>query len=249
MLTTLEFNIKHSDDLRISPHFGSLLHGVLMQHINPEYADILHNNQLKPFNQFIYFDKIRKNYVWKISTVTEESKTNILTSLMNNIEDKIKIESKNKEIIIDSRNLSSSVTYKELSDKYFIQQEYKKKNVLKFLTPATFKSKGDYIIFPEIHNIYTNLFNNWNTFAVNVSLDDRDVLNHLINHTKLIGYDLRSTKFGMEKIKINSFLGEICLYITGPEALTRIANLLFAFSEYSGLGAKTALGMGGVKYE
>ena len=249
MLTTLEFNIKTAEKLRIPPHYGALLHGVLMQHISTEYAETLHKNQLKPFSQYVYFNRDKKQYVWKISALTEDAKTNILTPLMNNIGDKLHLENRGIYLEIESRNLLASTSYKELADKHFIQQEYKKKNVITFLTPTSFKSGGNYIIFPEVHNIYTNLFNNWNAFATGVSLDDKDVLDHLINHTKLIGYDLRSTKFNMEKVRINSFQGEICLHIAGPETLTRIANLLFAFGEYAGIGAKTALGMGGIIYE
>ena len=65
----------------------------------------------------------------------------------------------------------------------------------------------------------------------------------------MVGYKLRSTKYQMESIKINSFLGEICLLVKGPLTLVSIANLLFAYSEFAGIGAKTATGMGGIKIE
>lgn len=103
--------------------------------------------------------------------------------------------------------------------------------------------------FPDVSNVYKSLYNKFNVFASEISLEDEDVLKHLIEHTKVIGYNLNSTKYGVEGIKIASFLGELCFYVKGPEALVSIANFLFAYGEFSGIGAKTALGMGGVKVE
>ncbi len=42
-------------------------------------------------------------------------------------------------------------------------------------------------------------------------------------------------------------MGKITIIIRGPEQLARLAGALISFAEYSGLGIKTALGMGGVK--
>ena len=105
------------------------------------------------------------------------------------------------------------------------------------------------LYFRTVHNIYNSLLNKWNSFASEVSLKDDHILDHLKDNTELVGYNLRSTKFNLDGAKINSFRGEICLKISGPESLVRIANLLFAFGEYSGIGVKCALGMGGIKVE
>ena len=249
MLTSLKIKVKPDEKTRLSFHLGSLLQGYLMQNIDSDYANNLHNNELKPYSQFLYFDKEAKSWIWKINTINEEAREKIILPLINNPAEKIKIESKNIELLIEEKSISAPEKYKNLAEKYFIEKPFQKKIVLNFLSPTSFKSGGNFSIFPEIHNIYSSLFNKWNGFASEISLEDKDALDHLIKHTKLIGYDLRSTKFGMEGVKINSFLGEVCLYVNGPESLTRIANLLFAFAEYSGIGAKTAVGMGGVRVE
>ena len=50
----------------------------------------------------------------------------------------------------------------------------------------------------------------------------------------------------MENIKINSFIGTIDIRFNGPQTLVNISNLLFEYAKYTGIGAKTSLGMGGV---
>jgi CRISPR-associated endoribonuclease Cas6 len=123
------------------------------------------------------------------------------------------------------------------------------KFTVKFITPTTFKTQGEYIIFPNINNIYSNLLMKWNSFSKEILLDDKDTQNHLVNYTKMIGYKLRSTKYCMESVKINAFIGESCYLIKGPLTLVSVANLLFAYSEFSGIGAKTSVGMGGVQID
>lgn len=48
----------------------------------------------------------------------------------------------------------------------------------------------------------------------------------------------------MEGIKIPSFIGEIGIRINGTDTMARYVKLLARFGEYSGVGIKTAMGMG-----
>lgn len=249
MLTSLEITLMPPADNKFSFHLGSLLHGFLIENIDSEYAGYLHNNQLKPFSQFLYFDKKNKKYIWKINVLNKEAKEQLLIPLISNINDSIKLKNKSMEISVENKTLSSSISYKKMSEDYYLNLESKKRNRITFLTPVSFKSGGGYTIFFEVHNLYSNLLKKWNSFATGISLEDDEVKDHLIKYTKVIGYNLKSTKFGMEGVRINSFLGEVCLIVNGPDSLVRIANLLFKFGEYSGLGVKTALGMGGMVNE
>jgi CRISPR-associated endoribonuclease Cas6 len=51
----------------------------------------------------------------------------------------------------------------------------------------------------------------------------------------------------MEGVKIPSFVGKITFRMHGAQTMTNLAQMLFRFGEYSGIGIKTALGMGAVK--
>jgi CRISPR-associated endoribonuclease Cas6 len=247
MLTRLTIDIENNTDQKLTQHSGSLLHGALIEVLEPQYAEYLHNNSLKPFSQYLSYDKPNNCYHWHISTITDDAREHILNKLTTSLNGKLNIKHKNLALDIKQKILSNSVSYKELSELYYLKKEPQRKVRIQFVTPTTFKSNGDFVIFPQINSIYNSLLNKWNTYATEVSLKDENILEHLISHTHLIGYNLRSTKFEMEGIRINSFKGEICLLIKGPESLVRIANLLLAFGEYSGVGAKTALGMGGIK--
>lgn len=73
------------------------------------------------------------------------------------------------------------------------------------------------------------------------------MLESLIDNTEIIGYNLRSTVYHLESIKIPSYIGNICIKIHGTQQMAQIVKLLLTFAEYSGTGIKTALGMGAVK--
>lgn len=249
MLSHLDFSIKPADGGRVPPFVGSLLHGVIMQTIDPEVAEILHIDSLKPYSQYAFFDKEKNEYIWRISSLTDMARIHVLEKLAEKIGSSVYIENRKMTINITSRNLSSPISYKELAEKYFLEENAGRKTTIRFLANTTFKSNGDYLIFPDICNIYSSLYNKWNSFYTHVSLESDEVLEHLVSHTRMIGYDLRSSKYEMERVRISCFRGEICLHTSGPSTLASLAKILFAFGEYSGIGAKCALGMGGIKID
>ena len=63
----------------------------------------------------------------------------------------------------------------------------------------------------------------------------------------LTRYELRSTSFSLEGVRIPSFVGRMTLKMTGTQTMSNFARMLFDFGCYSGIGIKTALGMGAVR--
>lgn len=247
MITSLEIEFEGSQDIKLNLNSGSLMHGALMEMIDTDYAEYLHQNGLHPYSQYFYWDKEKECYVWRISTLNSESRDKIIDTVKGISNVYLKYKDINLEV--KSSEIVKEISYKDLANKYMLESNPRTKFNVRFITPTTFKTQGEYIIFPNISNIYYSLLTRWNSFSKEVTLDDKDTQTHLINYTKMIGYKLRSTKFQMESVKINSFIGESYYSVRGPLTLVSIANLLFAFSEFSGIGAKTSLGMGGVKVE
>lgn len=247
MLTKIELEIEKEDDGLLNLSTGSIMQGALMEILSPEYAEYLHENSLHPYSQYIYKDREKGCYIWRVSSLNKTAKEEIVDKLQNISE--IFLKNINTNLTVRAVKKYKSVGYKELADEYMLKNEAMKKFVVKFITPATFKSQGKYVNFPYIHNVYSSLLTKWNSFSDGISLADADVQNHLINYTEMTGYKLRSTKYGLDGVKINAFMGEMCLKVKGPLTLVSIANLLFAYSEYCGIGAKTGMGMGGVEIE
>ena len=54
------------------------------------------------------------------------------------------------------------------------------------------------------------------------------VLEHLTDHSHITRYQLKSTAFHLEGVRIPSFIGDITVKVTGPQAMVNLSNHLFA---------------------
>ena len=243
MLSKLDIEFKTNEN--INYNIGSLLHGLLMQKIDNEYAGYLHRTSLNPYSQYILKTETPNCYIWRISTLHKPAKEKIIQPVLEDNSRSYTLSNKNITLNIIKKTIQPDITYEELADKYF-QEETRKKITIKFITPTTVKINGDYQIFPDLKAFYPSLLNKWNTFCQTISLVDEDTKKHLVNYSKIVDYKLKSTRFYMENIKINSFMGSIDIRFSGPQTLINISNLLFEYAKYTGIGAKTSLGMGGI---
>lgn len=248
MLATLQIEFENNNE-KIKYSYGSLFHGLLMEYLESDYVDFLHNQELNPYSQYVFFDKEKNNYVWQISTLTKDAKINIIDRLIENIESSITLTHNDIKLNVKSKNIINVQTYKEFVDKNFLQENRKNIVNVKLLTPTTYKSNGEYQIFPQVVALYYSAYNKWNIFSDKISLADEEVFQHIINHSQIIKYNLKSYKYGLEKVTLNSFIGDITILLKGTKELTLISNMLLEYAKYCGLGAKTAMGMGGIKIE
>ena len=241
MLSKFEITLKDSEN-DINRNMGSLFHGALMEMVSRDYGDYLHENHLKPFSQSIF--KRDDELKWIVNCLDRESSEIFNDILMNRL-DKVEIKNKNKTFEVISKNMQT-ITYKNLIDSTYFSDSAKIFKV-NFLSPTSFKIDEKYTLFPNIEAIYKNLIRKFDSFSTEFSIYDEDMLESLIDNTEIIGYNLRSTVYHLESIKIPSYIGNICIKIHGTQQMAQIVKLLLTFAEYSGTGIKTALGMGAVK--
>ena len=73
-------------------------------------------------------------------------------------------------------------------------------------------------------------------------------LEALVEQSEIVRYRLQTVPFPLEKVQITGFTGSICIHIRGPETMARYLRMLFKFGEFAGVGIKTGMGMGAMKY-
>lgn len=240
MLAKIEIELD-KDNLNVS--MGSLFHGYLMRSINPAYADYLHYNQINPFTSCVYFDKEKNKYIWRVTTFNEEAYNVIIRDFLEKEIKDIYLEKKDLEIKINATS-----TFKTSFDRLFSDKEFKSK--IKFITPTAFKSNNEIQIFPNISTLLKGVVNKINLHSDTVKFEDEKIMDDLISRVFIRKYNLRSHIFNLEKTKVNGFVGDVVVGIKGNDhAFKDILNILLSVSEYTGLGIKTSLGMGGIKNE
>ena len=103
-----------------------------------------------------------------------------------------------------------------------------------FETPTGFKSQGSYVIFPTMRLIFQSLMQKYG---------------RLVENQPEIDYRLETSYFRVHGQRIPAFRGRLTFKVQGAQTLKAYVKMLLTFGEYSGLGMKTSLGMGGIKLE
>lgn len=246
MLATLEIELQPCGTDWPVASMGSLFHGWLMEKVPGSYAEELHRPGLKPFSQ--YLDIKPGRVIWRISTLNEEAYRNIALPLLENPPREVDVKAKNLAFPVAQITAGKSLSsYKELADYCYTGAQPARKLVFRTATPAAFRSGGQYLIFPSEFHVMQSLITRWNAFADAVSLEDDQILPALAQGLMIIRYRLESRLFHLEGTKIPGFAGEWEMRIKGPDPLQRLAAMLGMYAEFTGIGIKTSLGMGGVR--
>ena len=117
-----------------------------------------------------------------------------------------------------------------------------------FLTPTAFKRDGKYMIYPNLQLIYGSLMRKYSELSAELNMIDEDTLTELTEKSEIRRYRLQTVAFPLEKVQITGFVGSICIHMGGTDTLAKYARMLLKFGEFSGIGIKTGIGMGAIKY-
>ena len=146
-----------------------------------------------------------------------------------------------------------SLTMQDLSSEqlfeFFNENQDRSLYTIHFQTPTGFRSQGEYVLFPTMHLIFQSLMMKYARLVENRPDIEEETLDYLVKHSRITSYRLESSYFKVHGKKIPGFRGRLTFKITGPNTLKAYANMLLKFGEYSGLGMKTSLGMGGLELE
>ncbi len=221
---------------------ASNMQGILMEQIDTDYAETLHEQGLKPYSQYIRSGEASE---WVIHTYTEEAYRKIILPLTRDEFDSAVIEKKGIHLKLTQKQLCV-VPKKSLLEEFYDRESERYFNV-EFLTPTSFKSSGRYVIMPDMRYIFQSLMNKYSAVSEKMEMYDEETLEQLVENSSIVRYRLRSTFFPMEGVRIPAFIGSVGIKIYGTDTMARYVRLLLRFGEYSGIGIKTAIGMGAVR--
>ena len=221
---------------------SSLLQGYLMELLDVEYAEYLHQKKLHPYSQYVKTGD-DGGATWVIQTLSQEAYENIIAKLEDD------------EIILHHRGeLRLKVLGRHLekvSAKDLVQDFYNttsnRRFELEFLTPTAFRQNKRYVILPDIRLIVQNLMLKFSAAQREMEMTDEDALEQIAGDTIITRHNIRSLPFPAEGQNIPGFLGRVACECRGSETMTRYLRLLLSFGEFSGVGIKTAMGMGAVR--
>lgn len=242
MINKIIVELNLPDNIRL-PYIGSVLHGVLMNYLPDNVADSLHHDfAYSPLKQRVYYQDDKK--IWEIISMSD----NLFNELLNLFSQNSELYLKHYQTLIVINNFSiEKINIQTLLDKFLHDENLNRYIRLNVKTPTSFKTNGNYMIFPDIKKMFRSIMIQFDTFFTEYKLYDKETLDFLVENVKIIDYKMKSVRFHLEKVKIPSFTGEIVLKVNGPLPFLQLVHFLVAYGEFSGTGIKTSLGMG--KYE
>lgn len=243
MLQKILIQCKFGGEQKANYNWGSLFHGFLLKSLPGDVSEQLHHSKLRPFSQYVSA-RDEQQLIWHIGLWDVDIARYIVQTVMPLTE--ITLQQKNLTMEVSDIQKTSQ-SEQEYFGRFFAAKEPCRRYELEFLTPCTHKQDGKYALFPSSELIMASLAKRCSAYIQGISLDDSEAIGHLVEHTRIVRYSLRSAVYYLENTKISGYMGKITFEIRGPEQLARLAGALLSFAEYSGLGIKTALGMGGVR--
>lgn len=243
ILAELRLELQSDKLEKIGFNKSSLLQGVIMESIDTKYAQELHEQILRPYSQYIRYEN-GKN-IWYIKALNYQAYDGIIKKLLNENFQRFILEHNETEVRIikkDIRIISKKTLFEE-----FYSSAAKRTYMIEFKTPTAFKKDGKYFFWPDISNIYGSLMRKYDATSEESMMEYKETFEQLVENTHIVSYNLNTTNFSLEGIRIPSFMGNIVVHINGPQTMVNFARMLFEFGEYSGIGIKTAIGMGCVQ--
>lgn len=243
MLAKLQMVLETEEKENMPYQKAIMLQSILMSQINQVYAEAMHESGLHPYRQSLE-NKEGKN-IWSISVTNKEACDQIINPLLSAefqefffVHDQCKVFVKEKDI--------AKIAKKEMTEKYYFEDAPRYMEI-GFTTPVAFKSQNQYIFYPDLRLMYQSLMNKYEASSQEETMKSQELLEQMVANTNIVQYNLKSCYYSISKVKIPAFMGKIKLKVKGPQTLVNFANLLFRFGEYSGIGIKTAMGMGNMK--
>lgn len=219
---------------------GSLLQGVLYEQLDSSYVEMLHEQGMKPYSQSILKEK--DSIVWSVRTLSGDAYDKIMTVLTDDQFKKFTLKHDNAEIMIQKKEIVKT-DVDDLFQKFYSEDSLRNFTI-EFRSPTSFKKDGRYHFYPEIYNIYQSLMSRFDLVSSGRGMFSQDTLEQLTANTEITWYNLKSVRYSLESVSIPAFVGRIYIHINGPQTMVNFARMLFEFGNYSGVGIKTALGMG-----
>lgn len=246
-ITTLSLTLRPSSDKDLSSgqiaSLGPFFQGALLEKTNEEYVKWLHAQPFNPYSQYSCKDQ-SGNVVWRVNALNDEAAEYLIEPLRKGV-DAIVLRSvpEQFEVIQSSMDVVSQKSLLSI-----VAEENPNKVKVRFATPTAFKSKGSYVIVPSPRLVFQNLLMHYSNVYEGDKEIDAETIEYIEQHVQIISYDLRSqyySNIAKDGRKVPAFVGSMTLMINGPAAMLGLARMLLKFGEYSGVGIKTSMGMGG----
>ena len=227
---------------RLRPEHAYALYGELMSRIDGGVADELHTDGFTPISQ--HLESGINGAEWIVSTFDDDVSEAFLDAI-NDVRE-ITLRDSGIKLSVSEAVIESGTDFEKLLSESADEPRPAWRRI-EFTSPTGFKSEEQHVLFPTSDLILKSLILKWNAACPDFLLEDEELMKMLLSGVSISGYRLASYDYRMKNQHIRSFTGSVTLRAKLSAPLEKLYEMLLRFGGYSGVGIKTALGMGGMK--
>lgn len=240
MIAQVRLKIKEAPEA-VQPSMAYPLYAWLLSQVPEQEGERLHEQGMRPVSQHLWRNPQTRESWWTVNLLDDEAVAFFLPVLEREKAARLhqcvlEFSSCEVERIDSASELIRRAQALPLENRY----------PLELLTPTSFKQEGRYVIYPQESLILQSLVARWGICFPDMPLDDPDAIQAILRGLHIVDYRLQTLRHPLKQVRIPSFVGRIVLEARLPAPLMEVFRTLYCFGSYSGVGIKTALGMGGV---
>lgn len=244
MLTQYQMTMVPDCPCSPRPEWGYQLYAALLEDAPEGFGAEVHQDAVTPLSQFLTVE--RDHVVWTVSLLGERSEQTLSPLLLR--QDSVFLKKDQVRLHVAA---CRTERIRDVDTLFSLSAQQTGSHMLRFQTPTAFKSKGQYLNMPTTRLIVQSLIKKWNGCFPECPIEDEDGqgMEAIAAGLRCRRFQLRDQMYYLKGSSIPGFVGELTLenHLSGFHR--ELADALLLFSGYSGIGIKTALGMGGVRHQ
>ena len=237
MLSQLDFTLQTGALDRVQSELAVKVHGALMHMLPEEVAAALHRQERHPYSLFLYPSDQSGLFLGRLTVLTDNLQ--ILTDTAAKIRT-LPVHGLIKPAVWKVQEYRRGIRFSELSVNGGRQR------TLRFLTPAVYKINSKPCSFPDLSRLFHSVIAKLRIYEQIIVSEEE---------FRLACQEMFISNWGFEQVEYNitgrmqqSMIGFIRVQLPQNSAQTVLLNTVFSYSTFSGVGARTSLGMGGCLY-
>ncbi len=239
MITQYRLKLECGRPLAISDAYR--LYAALLSMAPSEYGARVHNDEITPIRHYLLPNE--HGGLWSLSVMGEDVEKALGEVLQSCKVFHLKALGADCEVLEEQKT-----TIMDPDDLFKRSARHGKIQRLDFVTPTVFKHRGKYVLLPTQRLIVQNLIKTWNACFPECSIEDEDGegLDALADGLAVKAFALHDRYYSLKGRDIPGFVGNMTLENRLQGFHCILMDALLFFAQFSGIGAKTSLGMGGV---
>jgi CRISPR-associated endoribonuclease Cas6 len=228
------------DEVRLRGLGGEALHGLFLRILKQYSSDLASEMH----NRGYTVTSSGTNLTFDLAFLSEKLLTASVSAFLSVLQDGRVLSLSRQPVVLQNLDLDAGTFSSFLKILSNASATYAV--TLEFVTPTSFRKNEMQVVFPQPELVFSSLLRRWNAFSELKIPEEHAVYFPSI---KVSSYDLHTQLVHFSRYKIIGFKGRVEYELPegSSEDFMQVVNALADFAFYSGVGAKTTMGMGQVR--